>query len=86
MSKEKDPFITDKPLIDYSIEYNYDKLPKYLIELIHELEELDKKGDWFNYDIKFSVLEIETKSYYRDEIITEYDFKTTLSKYGWLYD
>ena len=40
MSKEKDPFITDKPLIDHSIEYNYDKLPEYLIELIHELEEL----------------------------------------------
>lgn len=65
MSKEKDPFITDKPLIDYSIEYNYDKLPKYLIELIHELEELDKKGDWFNYDIKFSILEIEKPTNHR---------------------
>lgn len=86
MKQNKDPFITDKPLYDYNIEYNYNHLPSDLQDLIVKLEEFDKIGDWFNYDIKFDELEISAKSYYRNGIISEYDFKTILEKYGGLYD
>lgn len=86
MRQEKDPFKTDKPLYDYSIEYNYSHLPKPLKELISELEDFDKEGDWFNYDIKFSELDIDAKSYWRNGIITEQDYKTILKKYGGIYD
>ena len=60
----------------------------YLIylELILELEEYDKDGDWFNYDIKFSILDIDAKSYWRNNRINEYDYKTILKKYGGIYD
>lgn len=82
----KDPFKTDEPLYDYSIEYDYSHLPKDLIEIIKELEKYDKSGDWFNYDIKFGDLDIDAKSYWRIGRITEYDYKTLLKKYGWIYD
>lgn len=45
-----------------------------------------KKADWFNYDIKFNMLEIETKSNLLRNNITEGDYKTLLKKYGGLYD
>lgn len=83
---QKDPFKIDKPLYDYNIKYDYSHLPLALKEIIKELESFDKIGDWFNYDIKFSVLEIEAKSYWRYNIITEYDYKTILKKYGGIYD
>ncbi len=86
MENKKDPFKTDKPLYDYSIEYDYSSLPKCLIELIKELEGYDKEGDWFNYDIKFSILDVEAKSYLINGVINEYDYKTILEKYGGLYD
>ena len=38
---KKDPFKTDKPLYDYSIEYDYSSLPNPLKEIIKELEEFD---------------------------------------------
>lgn len=37
MEQKKDPFKTDKPLYDYNISYDYSKLSKDLIEIIHEL-------------------------------------------------
>ena len=37
IKQNKDSFKTDKPLYDYSISYNYSKLPKDLLEIIHEL-------------------------------------------------
>lgn len=86
MQEKKDPFKTDKPLIDYRIEYDYSHLPKDLIEIIKELEEYDKDGDWFNYDMRFPILDINAKSYWRNNRITEYDYKTLLKKYGWIYD
>ena len=86
MESKKDPFKTDKPLYDYSIEYDISHLPKSLQELILELEEYDKDGDWFNYDIKFSILDIDAKSYWRNNRINEYDYKTILKKYGGIYD
>ena len=51
-----------------------------------KLEELDKIGDWFNYDIKFDILDIDAKSCWRNNRITEYDYKTILKKYGGIYD
>lgn len=86
MEPKKDPFKTDKPLYDYSISYDYSKLPKDLIEIIHELEEYDKEGDWFNYDMKFPILDVNAKSYWRNKVISEYDYKTLLKKYGGIYD
>lgn len=81
-----DPFKTDKPLYDYNIKYDYSGLPEDLKEIIHELEEYDKNGDWFNYDMKFQILDINAKSYWREGIIEEYDYKTLLKKYGGIYD
>ena len=86
MKNNKDPFKTVKPLYDYNIEYDISKLPKTLQEIINELEKYDKEGDWFNYDIKFDMLEIEAKSYLLRNHITEGDYKTLLKKYGGLYD
>lgn len=83
---EKDPFKTDKPLYDYSINYDVSHLPNELKEIIKELESYDKIGDWFSYDMKFPQLDIIAKSYWRNNIITEYDYKTLLKKYGWIYD
>ena len=82
----KDPFKSDKPLYDHNVIYDTSHLPKELLELIKQLEEYDKEGDWFNYDIVFDQLEITSKSYLRHNKITEYDFKMILYKYGGLYD
>lgn len=84
--EKKDPFKTDKPLYDYNIEYDYSHLPSFLIEIIRELEEFDKDGDWFSYDMKFPLLDVEAKSYWRCGRISEYDYKTILKKYGGIYD
>lgn len=86
MENKKDPFKTDKPLYDYNIKYDYSHLPVSLIKIINELEEFDKIGDWFSYDMKFPELDIDAKSYWRNGVITEYDYKTFLKKYGEIYD
>lgn len=86
MKNSKDPFKNVKPLYVYNIEYDISKLPKTLQEIITELEKYDKESDWFNYDIKFDMLEIEAKSYLRSNHITERDYENLLNKYGWLYD
>ena len=83
---EKDPFKTDKPLYDYSIKYDVSHLPNELKEIIKELESYDKIGDWFSYDMKFPQLDIIAKSYWRNNVITEYDYKTVLKKYGGIYE
>ena len=86
MKQKNDVFHTDKPLYDYSIEYDYNHLPDYLKEIIAELEAFDRVGDWFSYDMKFPELDINAKSYWRNKVITEYDYKTLLKKYGGIYD
>ena len=86
MENKNDPFKTDKPLYDYSIEYDISHLPRILLEMIKELEDYDKDGDWFNYDMKFPQLDVEAKSYWRNNRISEYDYKTILKKYGGIYD
>ena len=86
MKQKNDPFKTDKPLYDYTIEYDYSHLPDTLKEIIKELESFDKVGDWFSYDMKFPELDINAKTFWRHQIITEYDYKTLLKKYGGIYD
>ena len=86
MKQKDDPFKTDKPLYDYNIEYDITHLPKILQDIIIELEKFDKDGDWFSYDMKFPELDINAKSYWRNKVITEYDYKTLLKKYGGIYD
>lgn len=83
MNKEKNSFKTTKTLYDHGIEYDIKKLPKMLQELIEELEEYDKVGDWLNYDLKFEILEVQAKSYLRHNGIDEKDFNILMRKYGW---
>lgn len=75
-----------KDLYDKTIIFDYSKLPTELQEIIKKLEEYDKKGDWFNYDILFDELEITGKTYLRNKLITENEYQKILNKYGWLYD
>ncbi|MBE6156069.1 MAG: hypothetical protein E7164_04900 [Firmicutes bacterium] len=84
--KSNDPFKTDKPLYDYSIDYDISHLPKLLQDMIKELEAFDKDGDWFSYDMKFPEFDIFAKSCWRERKITEYDYKILLRKYGGIYD
>lgn len=83
---EQDQFKTNQPLYNHNIEYDILKLPKKLQKIINELEKFDKVGDWFNYDMKFPILDIEAKSCWRTNKITENDYKTILKKYGGIYD
>ena len=75
-----------KDLYDKTINFDYSKLPNELQEMIKKLEEYDKTGDWFNYDILFDELEITGKTYLRNRQITEQEYEKILNKYGWLYD
>ena len=84
MNNKKDPFKTDKPLYDREIQYDISHLPKELQEYIKELEEYDKEGNWFDYDIKFDLLEIVAKGYRRHNVISDYDYRMILRKYGWM--
>ena len=43
-------------VIDRNIKADLSALPKPVTELIDTLEELYKKKDWFNYDLKFDEL------------------------------
>lgn len=81
--KVLDKWHTDKPLYDYNIEFDIEILPKDIQEIINELEELDKQGDWFNYDLKFPILEVQAKSYILNNKISEKDYNKLMRKYGW---
>jgi len=84
--KEKNPFVSDKPLYDYSIEYDISNLPTYLKDIIQELEAYDLVDDWVSYDCKFDLLDVKAKEYWRNNKITEQDYKTIIKKYGGIYD
>ena len=73
-------------LYDHKIDYNISNLPDKLKELINKLEKFDIEGDWLNYDLVFDELEITAKGFYRNKIISDYDYKMILFKYGGLYD
>ena len=75
-----------KHLYDETIEYDESNLPQELKDYIKELKEYDKEKDWLSYDLKFDELEIATRAYLRKGIVTEYDYKKLIAKYGWLYD
>jgi len=83
---KKDPFITDKPMIDYSIDFDKSKMPKHIREMIEELEKYDELGDWLSYDLLFDNLEVFAKGYVIHNAISEADYKKMLAKYGELYD
>lgn len=86
MENKEDVFKTNRPLYDYSIEYDISHLPIFLQNIIKELEEYDRQGDWFQYDLKFPQLDINAKSCWRNHLISEYDYKILLKKYGGIYD
>ena len=71
-----------KGLIGGQTDYSHQSLQ----DIIKEMEEFDKDGDWFNYDMKFPLLDITAKSYWRINKISEYDYKIILRKYGGIYD
>lgn len=87
MSEQDKKIIGNKKhLYDETIEYDESHLPEELKGYIKELKEFDKTKDWLSYDLKFDVLEMRAKAYLIGNVITEYDFKKLLAKYGWLYD
>ena len=86
MKKENDPFKTTKPLYDRSIDFDTTHLPSELRIIIMQLEEYDREGDWFYYDILFDQLEITGKIYLRDGEISEKDYEMLLKQYGGVYD
>lgn len=87
MSEQDKKIIGNKKhLYDETIEYDESHLPEELKGYIKELKEFDKTKDWLSYDLKFDVLEMRAKAYLIHNVITEYDFKKLLAKYGWLYD
>ena len=83
MEKERNSWITDKPLYDHSISFDKNKLTSFMKELVDELESYDKIGDWFNYDIKFEILESEGKNCIINGRLTEEDYNILMKKYGW---
>lgn len=75
-----------RDFIDRNIQLDLSTLPKSVVELIEELERLNKEKDWFFYDIKFDELEIHAKAYVRHNKMSESTYKKILAKYGGLYD
>ena len=75
-----------KHLYDESIVYDESNLPEELKDYIKDLKEYDKTKDWLGYDLKFDEFEMRTRVYLREHLISEYDYKKLIAKYGWLYD
>ena len=84
--RDKDIIGDKKHLYDESVEYNEDVLPQELKNYIQELKKYDKTGDWLSYDLKFDEFEVVLRDFLRNKMITEYDYKKLIAKYGWLYD
>jgi len=75
-----------KHLYDETVKYEESNLPQELKDYITKLKEYDKVKDWLSYDLKFDEFEMRLRGYLRENIITEYDYKKLIAKYGWLYD
>ena len=73
-------------MIDESIKIDISVLPVSVQDIIHELEILNEKEDWFSYDLKFYELESHAKIYIFDGKISEKTYTKLLEKYGRLYD
>ncbi len=87
MSEEDKKIIGNKKhLYDETVKYDETKLPEELKEYIKLLKEFDEKKDWLSYDLKFDEFEMRIRCYLRSHLVTEYDYKKLIAKYGWLYD
>lgn len=75
-----------KHLYDESVVYDEVNLPLELKEYIAELKKYDEVKDWLSYDLKFDEFEAVIRGYLRKGIVSEYDYKKLIAKYGWLYD
>lgn len=75
-----------KHLYDETVIYDESNLPNELKEFIKELKEFDEKRDWLSYDLKFDQFEVAIRAYLRRHLVSEYDYKKLIAKYGWLYD
>lgn len=75
-----------KHLYDETVIYDESNLPNELKEFIKELKKFDEKRDWLSYDLKFDEFEIAIRAYLRRHLVSEYDYKKLIAKYGWLYD
>ena len=75
-----------KLLYDETVKYEETKLPQELKDYIKQLKAFDKVKDWLSYDLKFDEFEMRIRAYLREGIVTEYDYKKLIAKYGWLYD
>ena len=87
MSEEDKKIIGNKKhLYDETVIYDESNLPNILKEYIKELKKFDEIKDWLSYDLKFDEFEMVTRNFLRENIISEYDYKKLIAKYGWLYD
>lgn len=77
MENNKDTYL----MIDHSIELDVSKLPKLMQNIITDLEEYEKQGEWIMYDGLASGLESVAKSALLENIITEIEFNQILKKY-----
>ena len=87
MSEEDKKIIGNKKhLYDETVIYDESNLPNILKEYIKELKKFDEIKDWLSSDLKFDEFEMVTRNFLRENIISEYDYKKLIAKYGWLYD
>lgn len=71
---------------DESIEIDSTNLPNVLKNIMKELEDLYKKDDWFNYDLKYDLFEVKLKQCVLNGLITDNEYYKLIEKYGGLYD
>ena len=87
MSDEDKKIIGDrKHLYDETVKYDELHLPDELKDYIKELKKYDKVKDWLSYDLKFDEFEMRIRCYLRENMVSLYDYKKLIAKYGWLYD
>lgn len=87
MTEEDKKIIGNKKhLYDETVEYDESHLDYRVKEYIDELKKFDEAKDWLSYDLKFDEFEVALRAGIRKKIITEYDYKMLVAKYGWLYD
>ena len=75
-----------RDMINRDIKIDLTELPKPVIEIIDELEEIHKERDWLMYDLKSDELEIRAKTFVINKKLKESTYKRLLEKYGGLYD
>ena len=87
MSDEDKKIIGDrKHLYEETVKYDESHLTAELKDYIKELKKYDKVKDWLSYDLKFDEFEMRIRCYLRENMVSLYDYKKLIAKYGWLYD